>query len=390
MFGSNPRLPSVLTDKVPALEGTTMSALVGKHIEALHLARTAFTKSECSERIRRALRKQIRPSGNTFKTGEKVYYKRPDSRKWRGPGVVIGQDGAVVFVRHGGICVRVHQCRLTKVNTDRSEGQSVSNDVQESQSQDEKEEKEQLDNHFESEDSTCNEAEEMDKHCPRNDFSDTIKISKDQVIQYKIAGSGEKCVAKVLGRAGKATGTNRNWFNLKFVEPESQKDAEISVDLSKVQELETLETDVQDSEEDSDITLEDNVMVLTDVKFKEAKEKELDSWKTNNVYIERKDIGQKCISTRWICSLKDTTEGTIQKARLVARGFEEADKDNIPKDSPTCGSDSLRLVLAMISQRNWNLHTMDIKTAFLQGSEIEREICVRPPLKPIALVSYGN
>lgn len=29
----------------------------------------------------------------------------------------------------------------------------------------------------------------------------------------------------------------------------------------------------------------------------------------------------------------------------------------------------------------WNVHTMDIKTAFLQGSEIEREIFVKPPLE---------
>ncbi|VDI64595.1 Hypothetical predicted protein [Mytilus galloprovincialis] len=78
---------------------------------------TAFTRSECSERIRRALRKQTRPSGIIYQTGDKVYYKRPDNKEWKGPGVVIGQDGAVVFVRHGGMLVRVHQCRLTKVST---------------------------------------------------------------------------------------------------------------------------------------------------------------------------------------------------------------------------------------------------------------------------------
>ena len=117
VFGRNPNLSSVLTDKLPALEGTTMSEIVGKHIEALHSARAAFTRSECSERIRRALRKQTHPSGISYQTGEKVYYKRPDSKEWKGSGVVIGQDGAVVFVRHGGILVRVHQCRLTKVLT---------------------------------------------------------------------------------------------------------------------------------------------------------------------------------------------------------------------------------------------------------------------------------
>ena len=40
VFGHNPNLPSVLTDKLPALEGTTMSEIVGKQIEiAKHYTR---------------------------------------------------------------------------------------------------------------------------------------------------------------------------------------------------------------------------------------------------------------------------------------------------------------------------------------------------------------
>ena len=60
VFGQNPNLPSVLTDKPPALEGSTKSEWVAKHISALHAAKRAFTEAECSERIRRALRKQLR------------------------------------------------------------------------------------------------------------------------------------------------------------------------------------------------------------------------------------------------------------------------------------------------------------------------------------------
>lgn len=106
-----------------------MSALVGKHIEALHSTRTAFTKSECSDRIRRALKKkQIRQGGIQYHNGDRVYYKRPDSEKWKGPGVAIGQDGPVIFVRHGGTCVRVHQCRIMKTNLTEESGTSVENE----------------------------------------------------------------------------------------------------------------------------------------------------------------------------------------------------------------------------------------------------------------------
>lgn len=92
----------MLVDTLPALEGTTVSAR-GVQISVLHASKKAFTEAECSERIRRALRKQLRPTDDKYETGDKVYYKRADCTEWKGPGVVIGQDGAVVFVRHGGI-----------------------------------------------------------------------------------------------------------------------------------------------------------------------------------------------------------------------------------------------------------------------------------------------
>ena len=118
-----------MVDKLPALEGTTISARVGEHISALHASRKAFTEAECSERIRRALRKQLRPTDDKYETGEKVYYKRADCTEWKGPGVVIGQDGVVVFVKHGGILVRVHQSRLCKVNRQNEDKQIVKDDL---------------------------------------------------------------------------------------------------------------------------------------------------------------------------------------------------------------------------------------------------------------------
>lgn len=39
--------------------------------------------------------------------------------------MVIGQDGAVVFVRHGGILVKVRSSRLNKVNRQQQEKQTV-------------------------------------------------------------------------------------------------------------------------------------------------------------------------------------------------------------------------------------------------------------------------
>ena len=51
----------------------------------------------------------------TFIQGEEVYYKRNDSPRWKGAAKVIGQDGPVVFIRHGGKHIKAHSCRVQLV-----------------------------------------------------------------------------------------------------------------------------------------------------------------------------------------------------------------------------------------------------------------------------------
>ena len=112
VFGRNPRLPSVMDDSLPALEGTTISKTLALHLNAKHASQLAFIKAESSEKIRRALRHQVRPVGNVFQNGALVFYKRDDSKEWKGPGKVIGQDSKVVIIRHGSYTVRVHSTRV--------------------------------------------------------------------------------------------------------------------------------------------------------------------------------------------------------------------------------------------------------------------------------------
>jgi len=58
------------------------------------------------------------------------------------------------------------------------------------------------------------------------------------------------------------------------------------------------------------------------------------------------------------------------KARLVARGFEEI--QNFRTDSPTCSKEGLRIALSIIASNSWTLNSLDTKTAFLQGKQINR------------------
>ena len=53
---------------------------------------------------------------NVFMPGDRVYYKQTNSKEWKGPAVIIGQDGPVVFVRHGGKRIHVHKCCLKRLS----------------------------------------------------------------------------------------------------------------------------------------------------------------------------------------------------------------------------------------------------------------------------------
>ena len=112
-IGMNPRLPSILSNRPPAYDSTSCSNLIRDNLNGLHRAREAFIESERSERISRALSHNVRTSNNVkYTCGDQVYYKRRNSRQWKGPGVVIGQDGQQIFVRQGSTYVRVSPCSL--------------------------------------------------------------------------------------------------------------------------------------------------------------------------------------------------------------------------------------------------------------------------------------
>ena len=101
VLGTKPNLPSVSTNKLPAMENPGRSEAATKHLTALHAATRAFTKAESSDRIHRALKHKVRVSNEFFCNGDKVFFKRDDCNRWRGPGRVTGQDGKIVFIRYG-------------------------------------------------------------------------------------------------------------------------------------------------------------------------------------------------------------------------------------------------------------------------------------------------
>ena len=71
------------------------------------------------------------------------------------------------------------------------------------------------------------------------------------------------------------------------------------------------------------------------------------------------------ISTRCVLTEKFINGNKTTKARFVARGFEKDHLAKLCTDSPTCGKESLRIVIAIIITNWWEINSLDIKSAFL-------------------------
>ncbi|CAC5412668.1 unnamed protein product [Mytilus coruscus] len=125
--GKNPNLPNLMQAQLPALEGTTSSEAFVKHLNTLHETRKAYIQTEADERIRSALRSKVTAAEQVYENGDMVFYKREGKERWLGPGKVVFQDGKVVFVRHGGVFVRVSPNRLCKINTNLGENTEQDN-----------------------------------------------------------------------------------------------------------------------------------------------------------------------------------------------------------------------------------------------------------------------
>ena len=78
-------------------------------------------------------------------------------------------------------------------------------------------------------------------------------------------------------------------------------------------------------------------------------------------------------------SLPSFEDNVIEKkAPLVARGYED-DTTNVATDSPTVNKESLRLTFMIVASKQWNINSLDIRAAFLQGQKLTRVVYIKPP-----------
>ena len=91
--------------------------------------------------------------------------------------------------------------------------------------------------------------------------------------------------------------------------------------------------------------------------------------------------GRKAIQSKWIFDIKENPDGTIEKykARLVIQGFRQIfGLDYDETFAPVARYESLKMVLAIATMKDMEVHQMDVCTAFLNGI-LEDEIYMKQP-----------
>ncbi|CAI7887884.1 unnamed protein product [Closterium sp. NIES-54] len=115
--------------------------------------------------------------------------------------------------------------------------------------------------------------------------------------------------------------------------------------------------------------------------WQSAMNAEMASWKSTGTYVDKvPPLGANIVSGMWIFRVKRPPGSPpVFKARYVARGFSQRQGvDYFQTFSPTSKMTTLRVLLHVAAQRDYELHSLDFSTAFLQGS-LHEEIWLRRP-----------
>ena len=120
----------------------------------------------------------------------------------------------------------------------------------------------------------------------------------------------------------------------------------------------------------------------TEVEWMDAMRTEIDAIERNNTWkLTELPPGHKAIGLKWVFKLKKDAEGKVikHKARLVAKGYvQQRGIDYEEVFAPVTRLETVRLLLALAAKNSWEVHHLDVKSAFLNG-ELQEEVYVVQP-----------
>ena len=389
VFGEAPSLPSVYAAGPPGLEEVTMSKAMADHINAMFLGRQAYIECESDRVLKAALKQRVYQRGDDIKQGDWIYFKNKPIKmghsKWEGPVKVIGKDRKTLYVVRGGkfLSINSDHAQIAAFEGD-FEGNSVRLDekkcieAQPAESLNTDGENNNVDHDNQilvenvdpivEQDDTVGNAD-----CVRSSGAGSVPVTdlkKNDVIRFK--GIDDVWVeAQLISRAGKVGGKYDSWWNLKNLQTghEQAEDLESKAEITRI-----------DNGEDN----REEVYVVEIPRYrhhesicKDAKEIELLKWDEYKVYEEVEDKGQTRLGTNWVLVEKVVQIPEV-KARLTIRGDQE-ETEGVRKDSPTVRKGNIKIFAAAAAKEGWEICSSDVSSAFLQGSEICRDVFILPP-----------
>ena len=383
----------------------------------MKVARETMVKADHSDRIERALKQKQVPSymDTVFERGNNVLFLDKDD-KWTGPAEVEAVDGATLVLKYNGNVRHVHKCRAQMENKD----ELVASDEEDSNDESENDTTEDED----TEESNVAASDEFDENIERIQKRPT----KGSSIRYKTFEDEEWKHGKVKA-VGKKEGKNENrcWIenenevnDYDFIEDIEKwgyqktltfgqntirnfdKEDAVSKSVKEVlfvSENENVPIGWKDKENEQDKAgskelIRHNAAEREPIKVlavelpkkdynrpevQEAMREELKKLEKFAAFESVEDVGQEKIDCRWVVTKKENHDGQKVdfKARLVIRGFKE--KDEPRSDSPTAAKETHKIVTAIAANEGWKITSIDVTSAFLQGTTLEREVFVEPP-----------
>jgi hypothetical protein len=116
-------------------------------------------------------------------------------------------------------------------------------------------------------------------------------------------------------------------------------------------------------------------------RWREPRQAEIHSLAKAETYtVVPRPAGVNVVGCKWVDKEKTLPDGSVKlKSRLVAQGFtQRPGTDFVETYSPTCRLDSLRALIALAAQHDWEFHHMDVKSAYLNG-KLNETIYMRQP-----------
>ena len=403
VYGRVPNIPNIIDEPPNVTEIKSQSKALEDQLQAMHECRTAFIKSQNCEKLKQALRTKMRTAQHVYNHGDYVYYRRERDNRWLGPGRVIYQDGKVICVRHGKYFGQVHANRLHPVKPElaekikaeeqnllenqniQTEDKNCDQETQTNNNVNENilESEENTENNDEQEEQIIEDTEPQTENTPnrrpgrpqkKHKNKKIAVLKRAEKVQIKLDGIWQN--ATVIS-SGKRTGKYPNYYNFALENGQLINEDAENLELRKVEEQ---RVERNENEDNSDKNLHEEILAVLVSKEEantpealEAKQKELDKLKEFDTYEIIEDEGQEYITTLWVL----TKKGEEMRARLTAKGFQELQQ--VPKESPTMHKHTLRVILAIAATNNWQIGASDVKSAFLQGNELDRVVLVKPP-----------